>query len=152
MSQCHSFWHGQLPPQDCMGMGSLNPLSLVRLFSMTQGTQANDDMPIRHNITRAQRLPPRNRAKARPSFWGHAKFFTSQPCWERSMPRIERRRKWTQLTNAHVYTCRSIWLVGIKIWNMIWLGGYTLLWPDQMSREKWEVLDEKDDVIAGVQI
>lgn len=54
----------------------------VRLPSMTQGTQAYKDTPIRQNITRAQRSPPRNRANARYSLW--AKFFTTWPCWGKS--------------------------------------------------------------------
>lgn len=54
----------------------------VRLPSMTQGTQEYKDAPIRQNITRAQRLPFRNRANAKYSLW--VKFFTTQPCWGKS--------------------------------------------------------------------
>lgn len=51
----------------------------VRLPSMTQGTQAYKDIPIRQDITRGQRLPPRNRANARYSLW--VKYFTTRPYW-----------------------------------------------------------------------
>lgn len=80
-----------------------HPKSLVRLFNRTQGTQAMTLQQAQHY--KSPEITSQKQGKGQTFSLGQAKFFTSQTCWERSMPRIERCRKWRQLANAYGYTC-----------------------------------------------
>ena len=108
----------------------------VRLPSMTQGTQVYKDTPIRQNITRAQRSPPRNRANARYSLWANSSLHDH--VGETVGNRTKRCRKWRQLVTVCVPKHMSIWLVEIKTGILVWLlsSGQKIKWTGKCEKSK----------------